>query len=55
MCLTGCTPPGFLNGLSSQYDSFSYDAYKQSKKAAQAKRDKDAKHEPGLDSILEQI
>lgn len=32
MCLTGCTPPGFLNSLSSQYDSFSYDAYKQSKK-----------------------
>lgn len=51
ICLTGCTPPGFLNGLSSEYEW----CLQTIEKAAQAKRDKDAKHEPDLDSILEQI
>lgn len=43
-----------LRGLSSEYDSFRM-MLTNNRKAAQAKGDKDAKHVPDFDSILEQI
>lgn len=55
MCLTECTyTTWLLHGLSSEYDSIGM-VLTNNRKAAQAKGDKDAKHEPDFDYILEQI